>query len=117
MISMKPRPVLQMTMTLALLSALAACGGGGGDDSSYTPVPDPQTPTSPTSPTPPTQPTPPTGPTTPTNPPPTDPAPPDEIVVTLADTFTDFGATISTSVRTWPDWVGTGQPVDGVGCA
>lgn len=114
MISMKPRRVLQMTINLAMLSALAACGGGGGDDSSYNPVPDPQTPTSPT---PPTQPIPPTGPTTPTNPPPTDPAPPDEIVVSLADALSDFSLTVSTSVRTWPDWVGTGQPVDGVGCA
>jgi hypothetical protein len=104
-----------MTISLAALSALAACGGGS--DTSYTPTPDPQTPTAPTPPTPPAQPTPPTGPVTPTNPPPTDPAPPDEITVKLADNFSDFGLTISNSVQNWPAWTGTGQPVDGVGCA
>jgi hypothetical protein len=112
MMTMKPGSVLQMTMSVAALSAaLAACGGGS--DSPYKPITDPQTPTSPTTPTPPT------GPTTPPPPPPppTDPAPGDNLTVTLADTVTPLTATNSTSVQNWPAWIGTNQPIDNVNCA
>lgn len=103
MLTMKPSSVLQMTITLAALSALGACGGGGSDD----PPPvaaSPQTPATPTTP-----------PTTPA--PPVDPSPPDNFTATLADAFTELGVTVSTSAQNWPAWTGTGQAVDGVACA
>lgn len=109
MFSMQPRRILQMTITLAALSVLGACGGGG-DDAASGPIADPTAPTTPTTPTTPTSP-----PTTP--PPPTDPAPPADPAVTLADSFTDLNAAIAASTPNWPAWTGSGQPVDGVGCA
>jgi hypothetical protein len=111
MLSMKPGKALQITITVAALSALAACGGGDSD-SPYKPITDPQ---QPTTPAPPTTPPPPTGPVTP--PPVNDPAPGDNHTVTLAEAATPLTTTISTSVQNWPVWTGTGQPVDGVDCA
>ena len=105
MFSMQPRRILQMTITLAALSALGACGGGG-DDASSGPSTDPTAPTTPPT-TPPT-----TAPTTPT-----DPAPPTDITVTLAETPTDLNAAAAASTQNWPTWTGTGQAIDGVGCA
>jgi hypothetical protein len=111
MMSMKPGSLLQMTMTIAVFSALTACGGG---DSSTQPVTDPQTPTSPGGPTGPVTPPPVSDPAPP---PPTDPAPGD-ITVTLAATSTPLTATLGTSVQNWPSpWTGTRLPVDNVNCA
>jgi hypothetical protein len=114
----KPGSVLQMTMTLVALSALGALSacGGGSDGGSYGPQPPVSGPEAPTTPTTPTTPTPPTTPTTPPTTP-SDPSPPDSFTVTLATTPTNLGASIGTSVQNWPAWTGTGQPVDGVGCA
>jgi hypothetical protein len=111
MMSMKPGSLLQMTMTIAVFSALTACGGG---DSSTQPVTDPQTPTSPGGPTGPVTPPPVSDPAPP---PPTDPTPGD-ITVTLAATSTPLTATLGTSVQNWPSpWTGTRLPVDNVNCA
>jgi hypothetical protein len=113
----KAGSLLQMTISLAALAALSACGGS--DDGSYGPPPTTSGPQGPTTPTTPTTPITPTTPTTPTTPPtmPSDPSPPDSFTVTLTDTSTDIGDTNSSSVQNWPAWTGTGQPVDGVGCA
>jgi hypothetical protein len=111
MMSMKPGSLLQMTMTIAVFTALTACGGG---DSSTQPVTDPQTPTSPGGPTGPVTPPPVSDPAPP---PPTDPTPGD-ITVTLAATSTPLTATLGTSVQNWPSpWTGTRLPVDNVNCA
>jgi len=114
MFSMQPRRILQMTITLAALSVLGACGGGS--DSPSTPTTDPTPPVQPPTGNPPPTNPPPTNPL-PTNPPPTDPTPPTDITVTLSDTLTDLNAAIAASAQNWPAWTGTGQPVDGVGCA
>jgi hypothetical protein len=102
MFSMKPSSVLQKIISLAVLSALGACGGS---DSASPPVS-----TSPSGPTPTT----PTGPTTPTNPP-TDPAPP--VDITLAPGYTAISDTVKFSQKNWPDWSHAGSaPIDGVLC-
>jgi hypothetical protein len=111
----KPRRVLQMTISLALLSALGACGGGGGgSDSPAPPLAGPDAPTPPAAPTP-TPPAPPTPPTTP--PPPTDPVPPPP-ELHLAAGYTEVQAAEALSTPYWADWSYTGTaPIDGVACA
>jgi len=111
MFSMKPRRILQMTISLAVLSVLGACGGG---DSSHpaTVADSPQVP--PVSPAPPPPPPPPTNPPPP--PPPTDPAPPPDIK--LAAGYTEVQAAESLSTPYWSAWNYTGTaPIDGVACA
>jgi hypothetical protein len=111
MFSMKPRRVLQMTISLAALTVLGACGGG--DSSHPTTVADsPQTP--PITPTPPTTPPPPPPTTTP--PPPTDPATPADIK--LAAGYTDIHTAEALSTPYWSTWNYAGtDPIDGVACA
>jgi len=113
MFAMKPRRVLQMTIGLALLSALGACGGGNDDP------PPPQV-AGPDAPTPPVQPSPPPPPPPPPAdpaPPPTDPVPqPPEL--TLAAGYTEVQAAEALSTPYWADWSYTGTaPIDGVACA
>lgn len=111
MFTMKPGRVLQMTISLALLSALGACGGGSGD-TSHSPPPVAQDPPPTTTPAPPT--TPPADPSPPP-PPPTDPAPPE---LRLAAGYTEVQAAEGLSTPYWPDWNYTGtDPIDGVTCA
>jgi hypothetical protein len=101
---------LPLSMTLALLSTVAACGGGS--DGGTTPVA--------SNPQPPVQPAPttPTGPQTPPTQP-TDPAPvppPPELV--LQPGYTQIAASIGFSRPNWPAWRHAGTAaVDGVGCA
>jgi hypothetical protein len=112
MFSMKPRRVLQMTISLAVLSVLGACGGS--DSSHPTTVAD--SPQPPTIPAPPTAPPPPptTPPTTP--PPPTDPSAPTDIK--LAPGYTDIHTAEALSTPYWSPWNYTGtDPIDGVACA
>jgi hypothetical protein len=113
MFSMKPRRGLQMTISIAVLSVLGACGGGDSSSHPTTAGDSPQTP--PTSPTPPT--TPPTTPPPPPPPPPTDPAPPTDIIK-LAAGYTDIHNAESLSTPYWSAWNYTGtDPIDGVACA
>jgi hypothetical protein len=115
MFTMKPRRVLQMTISLALLSALGACGGGGGNDPPAPPVAGPEAPTPPAAPTP-APPMTPTPPTTPP-PPPTDPVPPPP-ELHLAAGYTEVQAAEALSTPYWADWSYTGTaPIDGVACA
>jgi hypothetical protein len=121
MFSMKSRRVLQMTISLAALSVLGACGGG--DSSNPDKVagsPPPTTPAPPTTPPPPTPtpPTPPAPPTTPptTPPPPVDPGPTADIK--LAAGYTDIHNAEAQSTPFWSAWNYTGtDPIDGVACA
>ena len=100
-----------MTITLAALSALGACGGG---DAPSAPTTDPAPPVQPPPGNPPPTNPPPADPP-PTNPPPTDPAPAPEIK--LAPNYTDVLDTIAFSQPNWPAWRHTGTAVvDGVGC-
>jgi hypothetical protein len=113
MVSLKSSTRVRLSIAIATLSALAACGGGGG---SSPPTTDPLPPTPPTNPDPPAPPTaPPTTP--PTNPPPpTDPAPQPDIK--LAAGYTSIGDAARLSQAHWPAWPSTGtRVVDGLGCA
>lgn len=111
MFSVKSRSMLQITISLAMLSAMGACGGGGDDGSSSPVSASPTAPTSPITPIPPTAPTP---PPTPPNPP-TDPAPP--VDITLAPGYTPIADTVKFSQTYWPDWSHAGSaPIDGVVC-
>jgi hypothetical protein len=113
MFTMKPRRVLQMTISLALLSALGACGGN--DDPPPPQVAGPDAPTPPAQPSPPPPPPPP--PTDPAPPPPTDPAPPPP-ELKLAAGYTEVQAAEALSTPYWADWSYTGTaPIDGVACA
>jgi hypothetical protein len=111
MSTMKPRSVLQRTIVLAAVAALAACGGGS--DTPGKPILDP-------APTGPTSPSGPIGPVTPPAPP-TDPAPPTEPTtpeLTLAAGYTDISATVTFSTPNWAAWSHAGTAVvNGVGCA
>ena len=113
MFSMKPRRVLQMTISVAALSVLGACGGG--DSSHPTKVAGSPPPTIPAPPTtPPTAPPPPTTP--PTTPPPTDPSAPADIK--LAAAYTSIHDAEAASTPFWSPWNYTGTaPIDGVACA
>ena len=111
MFTLKPRRVLQMTISLALLSALGACGGN--DDPPPPQVAGPEAPTPPAAPSPPPPPPPP--PTDPA-PPPSDPTPPTELH--LAAGYTEVQAAEALSTPYWADWSYTGTaPIDGVACA
>lgn len=111
MFSTKPRRVLQMTISLALLSALGACGGNGDPPPQ---VAAPEAPTPPAAPSPPPPPPPP--PTDPAPPPPSDPAPAPELH--LAAGYTEVQAAEALSTPYWADWSYTGTaPIDGVACA
>jgi hypothetical protein len=113
MFTVKPRRVLQMTISLALLSALGACGGS---DPPAPPLAGPDAPTPPAAPTP-APPTTPTPPTTPPPPPPTDPVPPPP-ELRLAAGYTEVQAAEALSTPYWADWSYTGTaPIDGVACA
>jgi hypothetical protein len=98
MFFMKPRRVLQMTISLAALSVLGACGGG--DSSPAQTVADsPQVP-----------------PATPTPPPP--PPPPPSTEIKLAAAYTDIHDAQGLSQPYWAAWGYTGTaPIDGVSCA
>lgn len=109
MFSMKRSSVLPMSIAIAALSALAACGGGG-DDPAPPVAQNPQPPAQPTQPTTPTQPTQPTTPTQPTN-----PGTPD---IALEPGYTRISAAAGFSQFNWPAWTRPATTVvDGVGCA
>jgi len=117
MFSMKPRRVLQMTISLAALSVLGACGGGDSSHPTEVAGSPPPPPTSPTTPPPPTTPpaTPPTTPPT-TPPPTTDPSAPTDIK--LAAAYTNIHDAEALSTPFWSPWNYTGSaPIDGVACA
>ena len=115
MSSMKPNKVLPISIALAALTTLAACGGGDAGPVAT----DPQAPAQPPT-QPPTQP-PPTGPQVPPTQPtqPTDPAPtPESPELTLEPGYTAIAATTGFSQPNWPAWNHSGTAaVDGVGCA
>lgn len=109
----KPRRLLQIMISLAMLSALGACGGGRNDPPQQQ-LAGPDAPMPPAAPTPPAPPTP---PTPPAPPPPTDPAPPPP-ELKLAAGYTEVQAVEALSTPYWADWSYTGTaPIDGVTCA
>jgi len=110
MFSMKRSTVLPMSIAIAALSTLAACGGSG-DDHAPPVAQNPQPPAQPTQPTTPTQPTPPTQPTTPTDPGGT-------TDIALEPGYTRVSAAAGFSQPYWPAWTRPATTVvDGVGCA
>jgi hypothetical protein len=100
MFSMKPTTVLPLSIALAALSTLAACGGGHASPVAV----DPQPPAQPAPPQP---------------APPVDPAPaPGANELTLEPGYTSISSTTSFSQPNWPAWNHSGTAsVDGVGCA
>lgn len=107
---------LSKLSTISALLLLASCGGGGGDagPASASPSPIEEHPASPVA----------TPPSTPT------PAPPEVVpqgdgakssslepeTITLASTLTPLVNGTLYNTAAWPEWFGTGKPVDGVNC-